>query len=290
SSYIYVPFDKSMQLQGKNLNGPQKKIYFTLEEMYENRNPNHSTCSQRSIPKIIHQIWIGPRSIPNKYKKLSLTWKQTFPDWKYKLWTDKDVMQFQFQSKDLYNKASSYQEKSDILRYEILKKYGGLYVDMDYEALNNFDQIIEKYDFIGSVEPTHANNIAITNAIIASKPENPVFQNTLNSIRDNWHQVEKDIISELGKEKLRTSLIHLAVNRTMSPLKQEALKYLQKNKCAIIFPPSYFSIENRNKYFDKIRLLFGSQSKRLYFRTIQPETYARQLRGGKRKIDNLQNF
>ena len=40
------------------------------------------------IPKIIHQIWVGGKKIPQKYKKLIKTVKDVHPDWEYKLWTN----------------------------------------------------------------------------------------------------------------------------------------------------------------------------------------------------------
>jgi len=290
ADFVYEPFDSSMAMTSQSADQNINILYSFLKEQYEKRNPSITKCNQNSIPKIIHQIWIGPRPIPDKYKKLTESWKQKFPDWQYKLWTNNEVEEFKFKEKDLFNLASSYQEKSDILRYAILREYGGLYVDMDYEAINNFGDILSKYDFIGSIEPTHANNIAISNAIIASKPKNPLFEKLLKVIRKNWHSVEKSFIDEVGKNKLQENLIHLAVNRTMTPLKQSSIDYLKINKCAIILPPTYLSIESRDKFFDKLKNFFGIKSKRLYFRTIQPETLARQLRGGKRQVDNLRDF
>ena len=44
------------------------------------------------IPKIIHQVWSGvDEPLPVHFKKLGQTWKDTYPDWEYKLW-DNDMM------------------------------------------------------------------------------------------------------------------------------------------------------------------------------------------------------
>ena len=45
------------------------------------------------IPRVFHQIWVGPRPLPEKYKRWQKTW-QSIPGWTYKLWTDVDVVQF----------------------------------------------------------------------------------------------------------------------------------------------------------------------------------------------------
>ena len=38
------------------------------------------------IPKIIHQIWIGPKPIPDQYKEFSQKMIEMHPDWEYHLW------------------------------------------------------------------------------------------------------------------------------------------------------------------------------------------------------------
>lgn len=41
---------------------------------------------QESIPRIIHQIWIGPKPAPTKFMD---TWKDKHPDFEYIRWTEK---------------------------------------------------------------------------------------------------------------------------------------------------------------------------------------------------------
>ena len=43
---------------------------------------------QESIPRIIHQIWIGPKPAPTKFMD---TWKDKHPDFEYIRWTEKEM-------------------------------------------------------------------------------------------------------------------------------------------------------------------------------------------------------
>ncbi len=83
-----------------------------------------------SIPKIVHQIWLGKAEPPFKWME---SWKRFCEEynWGYKLWRDSDIERFGLVNKMAYIEAKSYQKKSDIARYEILHKYGGLYCDCD---------------------------------------------------------------------------------------------------------------------------------------------------------------
>lgn len=82
------------------------------------------------IPKIIHAIWIG--SFPEPKKWLD-TWKPFCEkyNWTFKLWREKDIDEFGLKNRYEYDTSVSYQQKSDIVRYEIMYKYGGMYIDCD---------------------------------------------------------------------------------------------------------------------------------------------------------------
>ena len=111
---------------------------------------------RNEIPKMIHQIWIGPKPFPKKLKKHVQTWKKHHPTWKYKLWKDEDVKGIEWSgiNKTLYELSWNYGMKSDVLRYQLLWNFGGLYVDVDGECLKPFDILVEKLSFfVGYLTP-----------------------------------------------------------------------------------------------------------------------------------------
>jgi hypothetical protein len=56
---------------------------------------------------------------------------------------------FKMKNKDAFSGATNYGEKSDILRYEILSQFGGIYVDCDFECLKPFDDLLSCAFFTG---------------------------------------------------------------------------------------------------------------------------------------------
>ena len=78
------------------------------------------------------------------------SWKddycKKYPDWEYKLWTEKEINEFKKNKK--YDNEKFYNGKSDIARYEILSKFGGLFIDADSlwikKSKNCLDDIISK--------------------------------------------------------------------------------------------------------------------------------------------------
>ena len=98
------------------------------------------------IPKIIHQVWLGS-PFPEKYSYFQSTWQTFHPDWEYILWTEKEIEEFGLVNQAAYDESTNYGQKSDIARYEILYRMGGLYVDTDFECFKNFDILHHCFDF-----------------------------------------------------------------------------------------------------------------------------------------------
>ena len=90
-----------------------------------------------NIPRIIHQMWIGDKS--KRPVELMHTWKVKNPSCEYVLWTEKELEGFEFQNRALIDKMPELNGKCDIMRYEILQKYGGIFVDADSECINELD-------------------------------------------------------------------------------------------------------------------------------------------------------
>ncbi|MGZ5017291.1 MAG: glycosyltransferase [Methylobacter sp.] len=95
------------------------------------------------IPRVFHQIWINKINpeLPEKFRAYRDGWLALHPDWEYKLW-NLDNLDFTPKRMDILNSAQNYAQMADILRYEILLRYGGVYLDTDFECLRNIDPIL----------------------------------------------------------------------------------------------------------------------------------------------------
>ncbi len=80
------------------------------------------------IPKIIHQIWLGDGDVPIKYLSFIDSWKSHHPDWEYHLWTVDHLIPLRNQRS--YDQTTDVVQKTNIVRYEVLYQYGGIYVEL----------------------------------------------------------------------------------------------------------------------------------------------------------------
>ncbi len=99
-----------------------------------------SKSNADNIPKIFHFIWIGKEQLPIVYQDYFESWIKEHPDYVFCFWNDDNIPKLVYQ--DIYDKSSRYAMKADILRYELLTIFGGVYVDCDFLCCKNIDCII----------------------------------------------------------------------------------------------------------------------------------------------------
>ncbi len=94
------------------------------------------------IPKIIHQTW-KTGQVPKKWLSFVRKVKELNPDWEYRLWTDADNDAFvKKEYPEFYDIFSGFSRgimRADVIRYLIMYKIGGVYLDLDYEVLQPFE-------------------------------------------------------------------------------------------------------------------------------------------------------
>jgi mannosyltransferase OCH1-like enzyme len=164
-------------------------LYMHYKQLYKKYAPNvYPAHDELIIPKIIHQIWLGS-PIPSVYKAYMNSWQKKHPTWEYRLWTDDNVHTlFPLYNQAFYDKTENYGTKSDILRWEILYRFGGLYVDVDYECLNSVDELHYRYDLYTGIQPLDAIFLQLGAALVGCRPKHPVLKHCIETIKDDWHR------------------------------------------------------------------------------------------------------
>jgi mannosyltransferase OCH1-like enzyme len=148
------------------------------------------------IPKIIHQFWDSQNGDPPSklLLKFTNTWKEENPSFEYKFWNSKTseafLVEYFHWFIDRYNSFRYDVLRWDAVRYLILFKFGGVYVDMDYECLEPLDWIYENKNCCFGLDPPEHNwlfnkSYIISNAFMAVVPQHPFFQCLIEKISNN---------------------------------------------------------------------------------------------------------
>lgn len=101
------------------------------------------------IPKIIHYCWFGRGPMPELVLECIDSWHKYMPDWEYKLWNEDsfDVNMMPYTA-EAYQ-AKKYAFVSDVARLWALEKFGGLYMDVDFEVFKSFEPLLSNRAFAG---------------------------------------------------------------------------------------------------------------------------------------------
>lgn len=86
-----------------------------------------------SIPRVLHQLWIGPKRPPLEAMQ---TWETHNPDLERVVWNE--AMLDRWLPRDEVEHAMTCHEingRADVLRYHILSRFGGVFVDADAVCL-----------------------------------------------------------------------------------------------------------------------------------------------------------
>ncbi len=101
------------------------------------------------IPKIIHYIWLGGKELPDLDKECIESWKKYCPDYEIKRWDESNLnLDFCDYVREAYDNKK-YAFASDVLRLDLLYRYGGIYLDVDVKIIKPIDKFLENKCFGG---------------------------------------------------------------------------------------------------------------------------------------------
>ncbi len=123
------------------------------------------------IPKLCHQLWVGPKSIPAREQNWCAQLAKMNKTWTHKLHGNEILTRY---SQDPYVSALAEQCKadpkklaflSDRLRVLLLRDEGGVYLDADCDPIQSLDTLPfwdrENLDFVYGMRSPHRKDVAL---------------------------------------------------------------------------------------------------------------------------------
>lgn len=122
------------------------------------------------IPRICHRIWLD-EPIPTWAEDNWRGFQELHPGWEFRTWTSGDEAREWVRNRDLFDSVDQVAGRTDVLRYEIVARLGGIYVDTDVEALRPFDALLDGDPFMG-----WENDRRICPTVIGGEPHHPALE------------------------------------------------------------------------------------------------------------------
>jgi FkbM family methyltransferase len=130
------------------------------------------------IPNIVH--FVVPKDVPNEMVEIINIAKKLHPGWEIKIWGDRDGVEGARLNRFL-DKAKNGAQRADLIKYEAVYTFGGIYIDADMRLLRSFDQLL-RYDTLMTCSEDGAH---ISCGFFAAPPRHEALNAVIGSlIRD----------------------------------------------------------------------------------------------------------
>ncbi len=149
------------------------------------------------VPRSVHQIWLGPRPVPRHTER----WRRFCEThgWSYRLWREEDVAREKLTNEAAYRRfEGNLLAMSDVARYEILFRYGGLYADCDITPASADVDLADHLPMTGfAVSTEHVPRNIQTGALFAangfmvSSPGHPILRRVIASLPINIESLDR---------------------------------------------------------------------------------------------------
>lgn len=129
------------------------------------------------IPRVFHQIWVGPDPVLSGFDEWRESWARNHPGWELRLWTD-DNLPAGLRNPVVYERERHPVERADILRLELVYRFGGVYLDADLECRKPIDSLINGLDFFGMyIKPGR-----VTNTVLGAARGHAILDRALGAV------------------------------------------------------------------------------------------------------------
>ena len=94
------------------------------------------------IPKVIHTFWFGDNEMPPVYRQCLSSWEKYAPNLEIRIWNQKTYHPGNCLFYEQAVQRKNWAFASDYARADVLRRYGGIYMDLDVEMLRPIDDLL----------------------------------------------------------------------------------------------------------------------------------------------------
>lgn len=158
---------------------------------------DRSFGKSQMIKPMIHRLWLGPNQIPDEYIAYGLKWQELNPDWQVIDWDQQQLsfitLRNQHVISDIWKRGGKSIEAAvqvaDVVGYELIYHYGGIYVNVDIEPIRSLDYMFDYYSL--SNNDVYAgredwNTPRIVNAVLGGPLKHPFWEYVIKQLAPRY--------------------------------------------------------------------------------------------------------
>lgn len=198
------------------------------------------------LPKIVHQIWIGPNKRPDVWMDSVRLFCVEY-GYEYRLWQEReiDALSPELRNKDHYDSEHGISGKANIVRYDILHRFGGIYIDADSVVINpsGLDALISSFDGdLGcGIEP---NTDMLANGVMLSPPGSGFLADCVAAVPHraqtgaSWQKTGPKLVTDIYEKNKDEFRVVVYPSHVFYPLRWHGIKTIDLHKKMAFLPES----------------------------------------------------
>lgn len=202
-----------------------------------------------ATPKIFHFVWVGDES--KEPKALIASWKKHNPDAEIRVYRNDDLFNGEWHFKDhmlRYFKEGHFCGVADLIRWEVLYKYGGIALDADSLCLRALPDWFFDCELVSCWDNTQIEGELISNGFVLVPPKSDIIKSVMDKIdndgvkfwRWSWSRMKRirvgawrtvgpvpytDVILSLGDKKNRMHRATILPSHFFLPERSDGVRY-----------------------------------------------------------------
>lgn len=147
-------------------------------------------AGRQPVPRILHQIWIGPAELPAS----TAAWADHAArhGYDYRLWREAELSAAGMDEHPVFKAMVSIGDMPgavDVARYLVLQQFGGIYLDCDWYPARRDLSFHDRLPLVGlsalaekTPRDLGSGSLLLTNSLIAAPAGHPVFRRILDAL------------------------------------------------------------------------------------------------------------
>jgi|GEM_PF-133167 len=139
-----------------------------------------------TIPSVVHYCWFGGASKPPEVRRCIESWRRVLPDCELVEWNESNIP-----TGDPYIEAALarglWSKASNLVRLQVLREHGGIYLDTDVEVVRPFGKLLEEACVVGFQQRENTSDW-VNNAVLLSVPGHPFLDACIDLTRDHFER------------------------------------------------------------------------------------------------------
>ena len=146
------------------------------------------------IPREIHYIWMGKKPMHPLMVSWRQEWQRLHQDWKIRVWTEgRNIAELVCDNENMFSRFANMlfrcchlSQASNIWRYDLLERIGGLYLDTDFEPVKNIEPIVSDllaFAGMADIDLTVRMETTAACSLIGCTPHHPWLRDLVENIK-----------------------------------------------------------------------------------------------------------